>query len=59
MSEYVFYVRQNGEVEAKGFCPDRETAEREAGHYAMMYSQDGPVKVSIRKCPERKRETHA
>ena len=54
MSDFKFKVVQNGEVQASGYASDRTTAEREANHYAMMYGQDGPVKVTVRKCPERK-----
>jgi hypothetical protein len=42
-----FSVMQDGLKVASGECPDRETAEREANHYAMMYGQDGPVKVKV------------
>jgi hypothetical protein len=44
---YRFSVMQDGLKVASGECPDRETAEREANHYAMMYGQDGPVKVKV------------
>lgn len=54
MSNWAFYVHQDDMVVASGFAPDRDTAMREANHYAMMYSTEGKVKWSIRKCPERK-----
>ena len=40
-----FSVKQGGLVVASGDCPTEEDAKREAAHYAMMYSQDGPVEV--------------
>lgn len=43
-----FTVRQGGMVVASGSGP-YEDIKREAAHYAMMYGQDGPVKVSVRK----------
>jgi hypothetical protein len=36
-----FAVADNGQVVAMGDAPDRDTAIREAGHYLMMYGQDG------------------
>jgi hypothetical protein len=44
-----FYVKQGGLTVAKGDCPTQAEAEREANHYAMMYSQDGPVTIKYRK----------
>ena len=43
-----FSVEQDGMVVASGEAPTEESARREAAHYALMYSQDGPVKVSIK-----------
>jgi hypothetical protein len=43
-----FTVEQDGMVVASGEAPTEESARREAAHYALMYSQDGPVKVSIK-----------
>ena len=36
-----FEVTENGQWVAGGQCSDREAALREAGHYTMMYGQDG------------------
>lgn len=46
---WFWYVIQNDITVAKGDCFRKDEAEREAAHYAMMYSQDGPVKVKFRK----------
>jgi hypothetical protein len=50
MSErWVFEVMENGQVVAEGETGDRDTALREAGHYVMMYGQDGgDVKAIVR-----------
>jgi hypothetical protein len=56
MAEHVFKIEQAGMVVAKGFAPTYRDALREASHYAMMYEQDGPLKVSVRKCPKRKKK---
>ena len=48
MSRWEFAVEQDGMVVASGEAPTEAGAKREAAHYAMMYSQDGPVKVSIK-----------
>ncbi len=48
MSRWEFAVEQDGMVVASGETPSEAEAKREAGHYAMMYSQDGLVKVSIK-----------
>lgn len=50
MIRYWFYVYENGMLVAKGDCPSREQADREAIHYSMMYAQDGgEVKYKVRK----------
>ena len=49
MSRWSFLVEQDGMVVASGDAPTEDGAKREAGHYAMMYSQDGPVKVSVKR----------
>lgn len=54
MSEHVFKIEQRGMVVVKGFAPTYHDALREASHYAMMYEQGGPVKVSVKKCPKHK-----
>lgn len=49
MIRFWFYVIQGGLTVAKGDCPTKADAEREASHYAMMYGQDGPVTIKFRK----------
>ena len=48
-----FSIWQGGEKVAGGSGP-LEMVRREAAHYAAMYRQDGPVKVSVRKLKPRK-----
>ena len=36
---------QDGVCVAAVDCPTKEDMRREIGHYAMMYGQDGPVRV--------------
>jgi hypothetical protein len=48
MSRWNFSVEQDGIVVASGDAPTEDGAKREAGHYAMMYAQDGPVKASVK-----------
>lgn len=52
---WVFEVEQDGKVVASGSAPDRDTALREAGHYVMMYGQDGDCQAIVREeeepCP--------
>lgn len=36
---------QNGIRVAGVDCPTAEDMRREIGHYAMMYGQDGPVRI--------------
>ena len=52
MSRWSFLVEQDGMVVASGDAPTEAEAKREAGHYAMMYAQDGPVKVSVKRFGE-------
>ena len=49
-----FKIYQDGMAVAGGSGP-YEFVKREAAHYAMMYGQDGPVKVVVRRSPRRKR----
>jgi hypothetical protein len=42
-----FSIEQDGMIVAAGEAPTKAAAQREANHYAMMYAQDGPVKVKI------------
>jgi hypothetical protein len=44
-----FYVYQDGVCVVKGCSLSKDEAEREANHYAMIYEQDGPVKLKFRK----------
>lgn len=46
---WIFEVIQFGMVMAEGSCPDKDTAIREAGHYTMMYGQDGECKAIVRR----------
>jgi hypothetical protein len=50
MSEPIcnYTIKQGGIVVAAGSGP-RSFAEREAAHYALVYGQDGPVEMKIRK----------
>lgn len=52
---YWFKVEQDGWKVAGGYCTDKATAEREAKHYGFVYGLDGPVKITVRKCPVRKK----
>ena len=47
MSRWIFSVEQDGMVVASGEAPTEDEAKREAAHYALMYGQDGTVKVSV------------
>lgn len=42
-----FELEQGGMVVVSGEAPTRALADREAGHYAVMYSSEGPVKVRV------------
>lgn len=52
IERWIFEVIQDGMVVAEGDCSDRDTALREAGHYVMMYGQDGEVKAIVRRDDE-------
>lgn len=41
MNRWRFKITENGSWVAGGDCSDRDTALREAAHYAMQYGQDG------------------
>lgn len=43
--EYEFELIQGGINVAGSSSKDRETALREIEHYALMYSEDGPVEI--------------
>ena len=43
-----YTIKQGGIVVAAGSGP-RSFVEREAAHYAIVYGQDGPVEMKIRK----------
>lgn len=49
MERWKFEVVQDGMVVAYGECPSRETAIAEAGHYVMMYGQDGECSAIVRR----------
>ena len=51
-----FSVWQDGMKVAGGFGP-LEAIKREAAHYKMMYSEDGPVKVIVRESKPRKKKS--
>lgn len=42
---------QDGIQVARVDAPSRKDVEREINHYALMYSQDGPVRITIRSTP--------
>jgi hypothetical protein len=43
MTSYVAELWQGGVLVASVDAPTKNVAEREINHYALMYSQDGPV----------------
>lgn len=45
MAEHVFEIIQDDMVVAKAISSKRNKAYAEAMHYAMVYRQDGPVKL--------------
>jgi hypothetical protein len=49
MKEYTFRLWQDGIMVAKVHSKDYERGEAEIRHYAMMYEQDGPVRVDMPK----------
>lgn len=53
MSNWIFSVRQDGLTVASGSAPTEEACRREAGHYATMYGQDGPVAVRVGPAPHK------
>ena len=46
---WLFEVKQDGMIVASGEAPSEQIAQREAMHYSMMYGQDGPVMIKVRK----------
>lgn len=52
MERYIAKIEQEGQIVAEVDAPTKEQAEREIQHYALMYSQDGEVKI-IRKYPKK------
>jgi hypothetical protein len=42
---YRYKLIQDGIVVAYVECSDDEKAQKDINHYALMYSQDGPVKI--------------
>lgn len=45
MKTYKYSLIQDGIVVASVGAPSEEQAKKEIDHYALMYSQDGPVKI--------------
>ena len=43
--EYDYRLIQDGVQVARVICNIKDDAEREISHYAMMYGQDGPLKI--------------
>jgi hypothetical protein len=56
---WFFYIYQDGLRVASGSSTDEADARREAAHYALMYGQDGPVKVVVRASPSPRGERGA
>lgn len=54
-SRFRYELWQNGMRVAAVDAPDDESALREIGHYAMMYSQDDPVPVRVRQTSPNRR----
>jgi len=52
MERWIFEVEQAGQIVAEGSAPDKDGALREAGHYVMVYGQDGPCKAIVRQDDE-------
>lgn len=46
--DFTIEIWQGGSMVASATAPDLKLARREASHYAMMYSQDGPVEIRER-----------
>ena len=46
--DYVYRLFQDGVQVARVDCADKERAQQEIMHYAMVYSQDGPVQIKPR-----------
>lgn len=45
MKRYVYKLIQNNVIVAEVEAGSEEQAAREINHYAMMYSEDGPVQI--------------
>lgn len=45
----IYDLEQDGIIVASVDAPTEEQAQKEIGHYALMYSQDGEVKIIKRK----------
>lgn len=46
--DFTVEVWQGGMMVASATASDLKTARREGNHYAMMYSQDGPIEIRER-----------
>ena len=51
---WLFEVIQDGMIVAGGETLDQDSAIREAGHYVMMYGQDGECTAIVRKPGDKK-----
>lgn len=40
-------LRQDNQIVAQVWAEDKAEVEREIGHYARVYAQDGPVQIEI------------
>ncbi len=45
MERYIAQLKQGGIIVAEVDAPTKEQAIKEINHYAMMYSEDGEVKI--------------
>ena len=50
---YEYRLIQDGQTVASVTAPTDAQARNEIGHYALVYGQDGPVKIERVKCHER------
>lgn len=49
---YKAEIKQGGIIVASVDAPSKETAEREIQHYALMYSEEGPMEILRNYKPE-------
>lgn len=55
MRTHKYQLIQNGVVMASVYSESKEQAEKEINHYALVYSQDGPVE--IKDCLKKKKKS--